>query len=151
MDAEPPVPWAFRVVQRPGRQPHYGDRIARSPDSPLDLESLARLVGGLPSPVLAIEAIRDGDTAHDWFVKLQAVTADPAHERALACIYWNTAKKYLGDDANEGGRHLSAVAAERAGEPLAARFSVPFHFASPDLPDDDAPRWRSSAPGGITG
>jgi hypothetical protein len=31
------------------------------------------------------------------------------------------------------------------GTALAGRFSVPFHFASPDEPDDEAPRWRTSS------
>lgn len=128
------------------RYAHYGDRIAKSPDSPLDLESLARRVEGLASPVLAIEAIWDGDTVHDWFVCLQAVTVDPAHERTLAVVYRGAAKRYLGDDADHGRRHPAAVVAERVGGSLAARLSVPFHFASPDLPDDDAPRRRSSYP-----
>ncbi|MEV8286234.1 hypothetical protein [Streptomyces niveus] len=51
----------------------YGDSIARTPRSPLDLESLAARAAGLP------------------------------------------------------------------GRALAARLAVPFHFASPDTPDDDAP------------
>ncbi|MFD7519288.1 hypothetical protein ACFV85_31300 [Streptomyces niveus] len=54
----------------------YGDSIARTPRSPLDLESLAARAAGLP------------------------------------------------------------------GRALAARLAVPFHFASPDTPDDAAPRRR---------
>ncbi|GAA4891599.1 hypothetical protein ACFPM3_17845 [Streptomyces coeruleoprunus] len=123
------------------RYVHHGDRIARTPDSPLDLESLAALASGAPGRVAAIEAVWDGDTVHDWFVQLLAVTDDPAGELPLATVYWGTAVRYLGDE-DRGGLHPSAAAAARAGSALAAHLSVPFHFASPDTPDDEAPRWR---------
>jgi hypothetical protein len=120
---------------------HHGDRIARTPDSPLDLDSLAALASGTPGRVVAIEAVWDGDTVHDWFVELLAVTADPAGDHALAVIHRDAAARYLGDE-DLGRRHPSAVAAERAGSALAAHLSVPFHFASPHTPDDEAPRLR---------
>lgn len=60
----------------------------------------------------------------------------------MAMIYWKTAERYLGRDEWHSLRHPSAVAAERAGQPLAEHLGVPFHFASPDKPDDEAPRWR---------
>lgn len=46
---------AQRVVH--DRYLHHGDRIARTPDSPLDLESLAALAVGCPGRVVAIEAV----------------------------------------------------------------------------------------------
>lgn len=103
----------------------YGDSIARTPRSPLDLESLAARAAGLPGRVVAVEAVWDGDTVHDWFVDLLAVTAEPAGEHRLATIHTDP-----------------AAAADRAGRALAARLAVPFHFASPDTPDDEAPRRR---------
>ncbi|MFJ9945143.1 hypothetical protein [Streptomyces erythrochromogenes] len=107
----------------------HGDRIAREPECPLDLESLAALAGGLPGQVAAIEAVWDGDTVHDWFVRLLAITDDPAEERHLATVY------------SRRDRDPSEAAAE-AGTSLADHLGVPFHFASPDDPDDEAPRWR---------
>jgi hypothetical protein len=134
------------------RYHHYGDRVAREPESPLDLESLACRVAGIAAPIQVIEAVWDGDTVHDWFVVLLAVTDPvvvegeeeftPPRDRPLATIYQSTAKKYLGEDADRGRRPSTAVAAERAGRALAAHLSVPFHFASPDTPDDEAPRWQ---------
>ncbi|MFJ3724068.1 hypothetical protein ACIPYQ_16045 [Streptomyces sp. NPDC090045] len=120
---------------------HFGDRVARTPDSPLDLDSLAALARGIRARVVAIEAVWDGDTVHDWFVRLLAVTDEPAGEKCLATIYWGTAVRAL-DGADEGALHPSAAAATRAGGDLAAHLGVPFHFASPDTPDDEAPRWR---------
>ncbi|MFC9295747.1 hypothetical protein ACFTWH_10480 [Streptomyces sp. NPDC057011] len=124
------------------RYAHYGDRIARAPHSPLDLESLAYRAGGAAGRIVAIEAIWDGDTVHDWFVRLLAITAEPAEDHLLATIYASTGKRYLGEDEDGSPRHPAATAAERAGSGLAAHLSVPFHFASPDTPDDEAPRWQ---------
>ncbi|MGW7109598.1 hypothetical protein ACWGHU_25975 [Streptomyces xanthophaeus] len=124
------------------RYAHYGDRIAREPDTPLDQESLVRRAGGVSGRIVAIEAVWDGDTVHDWFVRLLAVTADPEHEYALAFIHWSMAERHLAEDEKPEGRHPAAVAAERAGGRLAAHLRVPFHFASPDTPDDEAPRWQ---------
>ncbi|MFE9929902.1 hypothetical protein [Streptomyces sp. NPDC005533] len=120
---------------------HFGDRVARTPDSPLDLDSLSALALGIRSRVVAVEAVWDGDTVHDWFVNLLAITDDPAGEKCLATIYWGTAVRAL-DGADTGPLHPAAAAATRAGGALAAHLGVPFHFASPDTPDDGAPRWR---------
>ncbi|MFD4032011.1 hypothetical protein ACFWVP_16155 [Streptomyces sp. NPDC058637] len=124
-----------------GRYVHHGDRVARTPDSPLDLESLTALAKGARGRVVAIEAVWDGDTVHDWFVDLLAVTADPAGEHRLATVYRSAAVRHLGGE-DSGPLHPSAVAADRAGRALAVRLSVPFHFASPHTPDDEAPRFR---------
>jgi hypothetical protein len=35
------------------------------------------------------------------------------------------------------------VAIARVGRELADHLGVPFHFVSPDVPDDEAPRWRT--------
>ncbi|MEE1781770.1 hypothetical protein PUR71_02310 [Streptomyces sp. SP17BM10] len=126
------------------RYEHLGDRIARTPDSPLDPESLALLATGAPGRIVAIEALWDGDTVHDWFVRLVAVTADPAGEHHLATVHHGTAVRFLGD-APAGRRHPSAAVAEQAGRALAGQLGVPFHFAAPDEPDDQAPRWRPPA------
>ncbi|GJF35006.1 hypothetical protein KNE206_77060 [Kitasatospora sp. NE20-6] len=124
------------------RYEHYGDRIARDPLSPLDLDSLVCRAAGWAVPILAIEAIWDGDTVHDWFVILLAVTEDPEETKSVATVYWSTAEKYLGEAEAATYLRPHAVAARRAGRALADHLKVPFHFASPDTPDDEAPRWR---------
>ncbi|MFG3139136.1 hypothetical protein ACGFZA_23320 [Streptomyces sp. NPDC048211] len=121
---------------------HYGDRVAREPESPLDLESLVCRAAGCAGRIVAIEAIWDGDTVHDWFVRLLAITADPAEEVPMATVYWSAAQRYVSEQGDPDPRHPVAVAAERAGRAFAEHLSVPFHFAAPDTPDDEAPRWR---------
>lgn len=49
------------------RYVHFGDRIARTPESPVDLDSLTVRAAGVAGRVAAIEAIWDGDTVDDWF------------------------------------------------------------------------------------
>ncbi|MEV0412584.1 hypothetical protein AB0I68_17695 [Streptomyces sp. NPDC050448] len=123
------------------RYEHFGDRVARTPDSPVDLDSLAARAAGLPGRVVAVEAVWDGDTVHDWFVELLAITDAPAGQRHLATIYWGTAVRALGD-TDPGPLAPHAALATRAGSALATHLGVPFHFASPTKPDDEAPRWR---------
>ncbi|MFD7732704.1 hypothetical protein ACFV6F_20230 [Kitasatospora phosalacinea] len=117
-----------------------GDRIARTPETPVDPESLYWRAAGTGEQVLAVEAVWDGDTERDWFVLLLAV--GESAERPLAVLDWNTAARHLGSDHRVDGRPHIAVAADRIGRELAAALGVPFHFASPDVPDDEAPRWR---------
>ncbi|MFJ8439186.1 hypothetical protein [Kitasatospora griseola] len=116
---------------------HYGDRVANPANVPLDPEAVARRAGGIAERVLAIEAVWDGDTIHDWFVDLVAVGETRDHR--LVTVYWSNGARYLGSDG-PSGRHPHAAAAERIGRHVAAELGVPFHFASPDEPDDNAPR-----------
>ncbi|NNN31458.1 hypothetical protein HLK59_14005 [Streptomyces sp. S3(2020)] len=120
---------AERVVQ--ARYEALGDRVLRRPPDPLDVTSLATRAAALPGRVVAVEAVWDGDTVHDWFVELIAVLDDPAGEGHLATVH----HRRDGDPPN-------AVAAG-AGRDLADHLGVPFHFGSPDVPDDEAPRWRT--------
>ncbi|MFE4695859.1 hypothetical protein ACWCPD_27160 [Streptomyces sp. NPDC001935] len=114
-----------------------GDRVRYRPPDPLDLPSLAARAEELPGRIAAIEALWDGDTVHDWFVVLVAVLDDPAGDGHLATVL-----------QRRGGPRPGTAAAE-AGRALADLLGVPFHFASPDVPDDEAPRWRTfrSSPG----
>ncbi|QEV29991.1 hypothetical protein CP976_41835 [Streptomyces coeruleorubidus] len=120
---------AERVVH--ARYEVLGDRVQRTPPDPLDLASLAARAAVLSGRVAAVEAVWDGDTVHDWFVLLVAVSDAPDGESHLATVYHRP-------DGDPPG-----VAAAKAGRALAGHLGVPFHFASPDSPDDDAPRWRA--------
>ncbi|WP_371616384.1 hypothetical protein [Streptomyces sp. NBC_00454] len=132
---------AQELVQ--SRYEAFGDRVAFTPDSPLDLGSLAARASGAPGRVAAIEAVWDGDTVHDWFVLLLAVTEDPPADYELATVYWRTGLRALeAEGADPGPLNPHAAAATRAGTALAERLGVPFHFASPGTPDDRVSRWR---------
>ncbi|MEV5680235.1 hypothetical protein AB0L68_31750 [Streptomyces sp. NPDC052164] len=120
---------AERVVH--ARYEALGDRVRRTPPDPLDLTSLAARAAALPGRVAAVEALWDGDTVHDWFVLLVAVLDAPDGEGHLATVHHRPG-------APPGG------AAARAGRALADHLGVPFHFASPDTPDDHAPRRRTA-------
>lgn len=109
-----------------------GDRVQHRPPDPLDIPALASRAAALPGQVAAVEALWDGDTVHDWFVVLVAVLNDPAGEGHLATVY-----------RRPDGPPPGTAAAE-AGRALADSLGVPFHFASPDVPDDEAPRWRTA-------
>ncbi|MFF8958005.1 hypothetical protein [Streptomyces sp. NPDC014894] len=107
-----------------------GDRVRFRPPDPLDVRSLAARAAALPGRVTAVEAVWDGDTVHDWFVLLVAVLERPAGEGSLATVHHGP------------GGSAPAPAAAEAGRALADYLGVPFHFASPDVPDDEAPRFR---------
>ncbi|MCC0097588.1 hypothetical protein K7B10_22945 [Streptomyces flavotricini] len=61
-----------------------------------------------------------------WFVVLPAITDAPRGAHELATVH----------------RVTAAAVATRSGTALAEHLGVPFHFASPDHPDDTAPRRR---------
>ncbi|MFI0960921.1 hypothetical protein ACH4S8_05830 [Streptomyces sp. NPDC021080] len=109
-----------------------GDRVRHRPPDALDVPSLAARAATFPGRIAAVEALWDGDTVHDWFVVLVAVLDDPAGEGHLAVVHQRS-----------GGLRPGTAAAE-AGRALADSLGVPFHFSSPDVPDDEAPRWRPS-------
>ncbi|MER6073309.1 hypothetical protein ABT187_31595 [Streptomyces sp. NPDC001817] len=70
---------------------------------------------------------------HDWFVCLVAVLEEPDGEGHLATVHHRT-----------GGPRPATAAAAEAGQALADRLGVPFHFASPYVQDDEAPRRRQA-------
>ncbi|MEU6774962.1 hypothetical protein [Streptomyces sp. NPDC046759] len=107
-----------------------GDRVRRRPPDPLDVSSLAARAAAHPGRVAAIEALWERDTVHDWFVVLVAVLEDPDGEGHLATVH------------HRAGGPRPAPAAAEAGRAVADHLGVPFRFASPDVPDDRAPRWR---------
>ncbi|GHH83466.1 hypothetical protein [Streptomyces capitiformicae] len=107
------------------------DRVRHTPPDPLDVPSLTARAAAHPGRVAAIEALWDGDTVHGWFVDLVAVLEDPEGEARLATVHHRP----------EGPS--PATAATEAGQALADHLGVPFHFASPAVPDDEAPRWRT--------
>lgn len=117
------------------------DQIEFQPEPARDLATLIDKVEAIARPPVAIEAVWDGDT-HGWFVILLAITADPWAEVDLAYI------RHGGDIRVFNGEvppWPEAAEASATGGALAAHLGIPFHFASPETPDDEAPRWRNIA------
>ncbi|MET7981855.1 hypothetical protein [Streptomyces sp. NPDC005281] len=108
------------------------DRVRHRPPDALDVSSLAARAAAFPGRVAAVEALWDGDTVHDWFVVLVAVMDDPDGEGHLAIVHQRPRGPRPGTAAAEAGRALADL------------LEVPFHFPSPDVPDDEVPRWRAS-------
>ncbi|MEU3493576.1 hypothetical protein ABZ747_08775 [Kitasatospora cineracea] len=136
---------------------HYGDRVDDPAKRPLDPQEAARRAAAVPEPVLAVEAVWDGDTVQGWFVDLLAVGETRDHR--LLTVYRANGARHLGADGPAGApvadpagaRPSAAAAADRLGRELAAALGVPFHFAAPDRPDDRAPRWQRPAAAGDEG
>ncbi len=107
------------------------------PNPPLNLDELIEEVAALPHPPDAIEALWDGDS-EGWFVCLVAVTLRPKSGHNLSCSRLGTDMRIFDGEVPPWPEALEAAAIGRA---LAGRFGVPFHFASPDTPIIDPPRW----------
>ncbi|MEV0296184.1 hypothetical protein [Nocardia sp. NPDC050710] len=107
------------------------------PSPPLHLDDLINQVAALPHIPDVIEALWDGDT-NGWFVLLIAVTLQPKTEHDLALIRHGTDLRLFNSDVPPW---TEAQEATSIGCALADRLGVPFHFASPDKPDPDPPRW----------
>ncbi|MFE9680777.1 hypothetical protein [Streptomyces sp. NPDC006285] len=116
------------------------DRIVRRRAADVSVETLAGRVGELPGRLAAIEALWDGDS-DGWFVTLVAVLDAPQGEYELAAIRRGSDLRLFNGQVPPWPEAQEATA---TGTALAGRFGVPFHFASPDEPDDQAPRWRTT-------
>ncbi|GAA2123101.1 hypothetical protein GCM10009759_73970 [Kitasatospora saccharophila] len=106
-------------------------RVGPPAAPPQDTAELVRRATATGDRLLAVEAVWAGDTVRDRHVLLLAVGERGDH--VLTAV-----------DAGTARHHGSTVAAaaDRIGRELAAALGLPFHFAGPDEPDDDAPRGR---------
>jgi hypothetical protein len=114
-----------------------GQRFNRSPTAPLDLEDLATAIQACPDEPAAIEVLWDGDS-EGWMVRLLAVTLEPRTELHLATVQHGTDLRLFNGEVPPWPE---AVEASTVGRRLAERLGIPFYFASPEKPDNDAPRW----------
>ncbi|MGR6974891.1 hypothetical protein ACU639_35720 [Streptomyces cynarae] len=113
------------------RYEFFGARVRYPQPDPLEVPALAARAAAHPGRVVAVEALWDGDTVHDWFVIMVAVMEDPSGEAHLATVY------------HRPGGPSPGTAADEAGRALAHYLGVPFHFPSPDVPEDEVPRWKT--------
>ena len=117
-----------------------GQRFTRSPAAPLDVDELTAEIQALPHEPAAIEAIWDGDS-EGWMVRLLAVTIEPRAEHLLATAQHGTDIRLFNGEVPPWPEALEASA---VGHELAERLGIPFYFASPEKPDNFAPRWWDS-------
>jgi hypothetical protein len=88
---------------------------------------------------VAIEALWDGDT-QGWFVDLYAVVeGDAGYESRRLRSFSHGGDIRLFNGAVPPWPE--ALEAARIGQCLATLLGVPFHFPSPDHPEDDCPHW----------
>ncbi len=106
---------------------------------PPSMDAMAERIGVMrPAPV-ALQASWDGDT-NGWIVFLDAVVEEGGHHRVVGLGSMRGAGGDMRLFDGEVPPWPEAIWAARAGEELARRFGLPFHFGSPDQPDD-APDW----------
>lgn len=106
------------------------------PTPPLDFDELAAAVSALPQTPDAIEALWDGDS-DGWQVCLVAVWADHTENTLVTVRHGSDMRVFT----QQGPPWPEAHEVATIGQALADHFEVPFHFASPDEPELDAPRW----------
>lgn len=139
VDSRPGLYEALDVVAE--RYQELGQRFERYPTPPLNLLTLTEEVNALPGRTVAIEALWDGDT-DGWCVDLMALTDDPAAEHRLAIIRHGSDMRLFNGSVPPWPEAQEATTIGRA---LAEHLRVPFYFASPDQPDLDLPRWRTTS------
>lgn len=105
----------------------------------MTLDDLIAAAEALPVPPVAFEALWDGDSS-GWSLTIFAIIVEAGGYTPI----------FLTDLQDGSDLRLfngqvppwpEAERARRWGDVLAAQFSVPFHFPSPDHPEDDCPRW----------
>ena len=132
------------IVDR--RRRELGLRV-RPDIAEVTLDSVRRAAREHAARVVAIEAIWDGDT-HGWFVELLAITRSEPLETAFDEVRLATLAGEDGDArlfSGDAPPWPEAAKAGELGEALAGELGVPFFFASPDSPDDEAERWWDTA------
>jgi hypothetical protein len=139
------LPEAHDVLATRSRQLAERGLVEPEPTPP-DGPQLVERVRTLPDRVVAIEARWDGDTT-GWFVELVAVVERPGphHDRFDAVPlrpYRHGSDLRLFNDVVPPWPE--AAEASEHGRAVAGALGVPFHFASPEHPDDQAPRWWSA-------
>lgn len=108
-------------------------------------EQLMVKAEALPQTPVAFEAFWDGDSS-GWFVVLSAILREESgfRDHPLCAMQDGGDIRLFNGQVPPWGE---AVLARQVGEELAAKFGVPFYFASPSHPEDDCPRWWEQAQG----
>lgn len=124
---------------------------SREPSDWIEREVVSVLenIRNLPLRPIVLEAYWDGDFVNGWFVDLVAIVDEPSYDdprfssRVLASYTLSRVLELL---PREGGLYPHGRVAAVVGRAVARKLGIPFHFASPQVADDDVPRWWDSQP-----
>jgi hypothetical protein len=115
---------------------------------PPTIAQLIEAVAAVAAPVVAIEALWDGDT-QAWLVRLAAIVRRPGADHDHFDEVPLTLLRDGGDIRlfnNQVPPWPEMQRATEQGQTLAQHFGVPFHFTSPATPDVNLPRWWDTQP-----
>ncbi|MFI7651051.1 hypothetical protein ACIBTZ_34095 [Micromonospora sp. NPDC049460] len=140
------IPDALRVVEERGCELMALGRVD-PPSPPVPASRLIEQARTITDPVVAIEALWDGDTAR-WGVLLLAIVHRPSarhpqfDEQELTFVDGRDAPAFTGTVP-----HMPAAAeATHKGSAVAHDLAVPFSFLDPEASLVDPPRWWDSQP-----
>ncbi|MEM8534692.1 MAG: hypothetical protein AAGF95_27870 [Chloroflexota bacterium] len=102
----------------------------------INREHILTKIAQLEAPLVAIEALWDGDTA-GWYVCLSAATSDQ-QSHLLTVLQEGGDLRLFNDQVPPWPE---ARAAQTLGNELAQQFGVAFYFPSPEHPEDNCPSW----------
>jgi hypothetical protein len=144
-----PVPGLFEVQNMLAKRRYELDRkglIEPEPPPPTTAQLIER-ASATTAPVVAVEALWDGDT-QGWYVVLFAIVLRPGrHERfddvQLTWFRYGSDLRLIHGTVPPWPEEQRAT---EQGQAVARQLGVPFHFTSPDEPDLDLPRWWDTQP-----
>ncbi|MFD1370537.1 hypothetical protein [Actinoplanes sichuanensis] len=114
---------------------------------PPTTEQLIEKAAAVTAPVVAIEALWDGDT-QGWYVCIVAIVRRPGRDHDRYDQVLLTALRHGSDHRLFTGQVPPWPEAQQGtdqGQAVARALGVPFHFTSPDIPDTDLSRWWDTA------
>jgi len=117
--------------------------LLQPPPPPPTTAQLIEAAEAVTTPILAVEAMWDGDT-QGWFVRLVAIVDRPGRHHDRFDEVPLTVVRHGGDIRLFNGRVPPWPEAQQAieqGRAVARHIGVPFHFTSPQTPDVELPRW----------
>ena len=117
--------------------------LVESEPPPPTTAQLIERAAAITAPVVAVEALWDGDS-RGWCVDLVAIVRRPSrHHERFDEVPLNVLR-HGGDIRLFNGQVPPWPEAQQAteqGQTVAQHFGVPFHFTGPATPDVDLPRW----------
>lgn len=121
--------------------------VEPEPVSPTTAKLIEK-TAAITAPVVAVEALWDGDT-QGWYVDLVAIVRRPGRHHNRFDGVPLTVLRHGGDIRlfnSQVPPWPEARQATEQGQAVAQHIGVPFHFTSPEAPDVDLPRWWDTQP-----